>query len=329
MVTHFASEYIDQHSNNSTTELPRAEVIFTGSTVSVRCVLSFSDNPRLFQTSMAFYLDGDHVGDYNVATSGGNSLAYDTLVYANNSLGLGRHNLTIVNGRADDQWYLMILDYIEYTAEVSDPPTPATSTESKSTPSKTKVLTGVLIAICLLFGIVLAYFIYRVYSSRSRRRIGQAQGDVELLPASPKQASHPTMWGWFRRYLNLNVSKRSISFNPTLLVAGRPRLRSESTKDLSGRHSPAIFEDEMDTHSKKPISEGRWAFIASWRDRAVREAEIPSLPPTSHAPTTVVSGPVLGHPENHTIQPLRIQSQQPETPGSQRPVRRGFTVMNT
>lgn len=278
---------------------------------------------------MSFYIDGEDAGDFNVATNGGNGIVYKALVYANNTLPSGSHNLTIVNGRNDGQWYLMVLDSIEYTTNSPDTAAPATS-DSGTASSKTKVLTGALVAICLLFGIALAYLIYRICTTRARRPKALSNDDIEILPTTTEQASHSPVQGWIARYFSFNVTKPTLSFNPALLMVGRPRLRSESTKDSSGqRQSQAIFEDEVDTNSKKPVSEGRWAFITSWRDRAIREAEIPSLPPTSHAPTTVISGPALVRPDGHTTQPQRNQLQRPQTPGAQRTARRGFTVMNT
>lgn len=64
---------------------------------------------------MSFLLDGKDVGNFTVDANGTDTLAYNILVYANASLAMDQHNLTIVNGRTDGQRYLMIFDYIRYT----------------------------------------------------------------------------------------------------------------------------------------------------------------------------------------------------------------------
>ncbi|KXN89812.1 hypothetical protein AN958_04816, partial [Leucoagaricus sp. SymC.cos] len=281
-----------------------------------------------YNTYMSFLLNGNPVGEFQLPSSGAESLVYDQLVYQQSGLPLGRHNITIVNGKNDGQVYVMTLDYLEYTTDISDP-SPATSSASMTHPSKSKVLTGVLVAICILFAIVLAYLLYRLYHTRVQRPKTLTKADIETIPASQKQITRPSVWGWVTRLINVNASKRSIAFNPSLFVAGRPRLRSESSKDLPGQHhSQAILlHDELDTDFKKSVSGSRWAFITSWRDRAVMEAEIPSLPPTSHAPTTVLSGPTLARPSTRQI--LQQQQQQQDASGTQRPARRTFTIMNT
>lgn len=220
----------------------------------------------------------------------------------------------------------------------ASPPSATTATQS-STSSKSKVVTGVLVSVCLLFAIVLAYLLYRLFKARARRSKALSKVGNEVLPTSTRKIGKPSTWGRMKQYLHFNSSSgsRSISFNPSLLVANRPRSQSESTKDLASsqlptsgqRHSQAILaEDEPETRSAKPAVDGRWAFIMSWRDRAIREAEIPSLPPTSHAPTTIFSGPSLRHPQVHPSQSQRPQQQEaPVTPRTQ--PRRCFTIMNT
>lgn len=67
------------------------------------------------QTYMTFSIDEQQVGYYQFEASGGDVYAYDVLVYANDTLDMGNHTLTIQNGRPDGRQYLMFLDYITFT----------------------------------------------------------------------------------------------------------------------------------------------------------------------------------------------------------------------
>lgn len=192
------------------------------------------------------------------------------------------------------------------------------------------MLTGVLVVICILFAIVLAVLLYRLFATKARR---SKKADVEVLHTSTGETGRPSVWGWINRYLSSNTKTRRIAFEPSLFVAGRPRLQSEGTKDLTLSQVPAsrqrqsqpiLAEDEPETQPR-----GRWAFVMSWRDRAVGEAEIPSLPPTSHAPTTVFSGPTFGLGEVHPLNSSRTPQQQKAPATLRTQPRRGFTVMNT
>ncbi|KAF9454926.1 hypothetical protein P691DRAFT_691072 [Macrolepiota fuliginosa MF-IS2] len=317
---------------------PRASITFFGSAVYVYCILSLSESSDSTTNSdMLFKIDEEEPGFFSLesqgATSGGSAFAYNVLVYANSSLLMDNHTLTIQNGRGPGGTKaLMMLDYVVFSTNpkmISEPPPPAVGATSQSPDMfKSKILTGVLVTVCLLFGIVLAYLLRGFWTTKIRWP--RPRTATEVLPISTQQTRQPFVWRWLGRCLGFRSINRGVPFNPSLFVANRPQSQSESMKDLAlpqlhgQRQSEAIsLEDELETQSKKSATEGRWAFITSWRDRTVQEAEIPSLPPTSNAPTTILSDLT---PQVRPLQSHRPQ-QQEETPGTQ--PRRGFTIMNT
>lgn len=184
--------------------------------------------------------------------------------------------------------------------------------------SKVNTLTGVLVTFCILFTILLVYLLYRIFAKRGSDR------NTGVLPTASGQYNRSSAWGWVTRYLKFNPSKASVALSS--------RFRSEGRRSFTVLQNPSsppgILAEAEPGMQQKSTTESRWALIMSWRDRTVREAEMPSLPPTSSAPTTVFSGPSLGTP---AVGPLRVQRPQqpqdrPETTRTQ--PRRMFAVMN-
>lgn len=201
-----------------------------------------------------------------------------------------------------------------------------------SNSSKVKALTGVLVTVCILFTITLVYLLYRLYTTRKRRVDSPSRVDMESLHTPSPKTGRLFVWGWLTRCLSSNASKRSFSFNRSLFVVGRSGSRGENAKDFTpldmtagGQPQPQpVLTEEVLPETQ---SRSRWAFVMSWRDRAMREAQIPTLPPTSHAPTTIFSGPNATSQTVHH-KPLKGQQQQdaPETTRTQ--TRRTFTIVN-
>lgn len=65
---------------------------------------------------MSFFIDATLVGTFSSPSSGNQDYVYDFNVYANESLPLGNHTITIQSGRpADTQSSTILLDYITYS----------------------------------------------------------------------------------------------------------------------------------------------------------------------------------------------------------------------
>lgn len=69
------------------------------------------------KNNMIFKIDSEEVGTFNLqmVESGGDAFIYNFLVYANSSMRMDSHTLTIQNGRPGGPASLMMLDYIVYS----------------------------------------------------------------------------------------------------------------------------------------------------------------------------------------------------------------------
>lgn len=207
----------------------------------------------------------------------------------------------------------------------SEQPGSAPSNSSK------KALTGVLVTICILFTIALAYLLYRLYMTRKRLN-SPSRVDMENLQTSSPRTGRPFVRRWLTRYLSSNTSNRSFSFHNSLFVVSRLRPQEGSVKsftplEMTASRQPQRQPDPTEEVLSETQSRGRWAFVMSWRDRTMREGHIPTLPPTSYAPTTNFSGSnVMSQTADH--KPSKGQ-QKLNAPGTARPqTRRTFAIVN-
>ncbi|KAI9059609.1 hypothetical protein FKP32DRAFT_1126812 [Trametes sanguinea] len=109
----------------------------TGEAVYVYCILAGSKSSPDGYSSLYFYLDGDHVGEFFHTPNGDDTYQYNVPVYVNHSVPFGGHLLQIVNGAIGGQQSLILLDYVVYTIDTEATVAPGVSVSAHTLPPAT------------------------------------------------------------------------------------------------------------------------------------------------------------------------------------------------
>ncbi|KAF9463808.1 hypothetical protein BDZ94DRAFT_1308514 [Collybia nuda] len=138
---------VDNSSNDFPNTPLTATVQFDGTAVYVYCVLALTTSGPSGNSDMTFVIDNKVVGNFVKPAPNSPGYQYNALVYSNELLPPGPHELRIVNGRINGTKSLIIIDRIVYTFETDPTPSPPTNpspppdhstqltTSSKVTPS--------------------------------------------------------------------------------------------------------------------------------------------------------------------------------------------------
>ncbi|KAH9902419.1 hypothetical protein C8Q73DRAFT_634874 [Cubamyces lactineus] len=100
-------------------ELLTAAVAFNGVAVYVFCIVTRSGVSPDGNSDMSFFIDGEQAGQYVVPPDGDTTYAYNVPVFVKEGLSAGSHQLIIVNGHANGNKSLILLDYIIYRSVMS------------------------------------------------------------------------------------------------------------------------------------------------------------------------------------------------------------------
>ncbi|KAJ7102532.1 hypothetical protein B0H15DRAFT_336936 [Mycena belliarum] len=165
--------------NGNSRHSPKATIGFTGTSVSVQCILSNSLQNPTGTSDMIFSIDGEQVGRFSQPPTGAPGFLPNRTVFISKTLLLEAHTLVIQNGRFDDGIAsLLMLDSVTYTVEdnaaalatLSSPAGTSSSTTSPSSAVKTGSHTNVaaivgaifaVLAVLLLLGLAFLYIRHR------------------------------------------------------------------------------------------------------------------------------------------------------------------------
>ncbi|TFK76653.1 hypothetical protein BDN72DRAFT_829788 [Pluteus cervinus] len=175
-------------STSFTTDTPTATLNFYGSSISVFCIISESDD-----SEMNFFIDTISAGSFSRPSTGSTQFLFNVQVFSK-SFTQGNHTLTIQNGQNGAQSRLL-LDYIVYTFEddlttetLTLIPNPSSTSPSHHVPSPRArlaiILGSVFGAISLIGLIMLCFLCFRRRSpSSTARNLPEAEkAPVEYRP---------------------------------------------------------------------------------------------------------------------------------------------------
>jgi len=314
--------------------------------VYVYCILAPSE-ANTSQSDMTFFIDTSLVGTFSSPSSGSQDCEYNFNVYANKSLPLGNHTITIQSGRAaDEQGSSILLDYITYSfengsSEISASQTsaslptsslPASSDELQSSSPRGKIVGAVFGVIGFLLLAGLGFLWYR----RSKQGLSPLPFTNASLPQLPAPVRNLWERGEPASAIPPRVSRRS-SFHPSLFV-GRFSRRPPSITPLPAP-SPAYLTvpdvpehpvPERNTHSPSEMpllsrrSQARQDVLPSireWLRRTQEETSREPLPPAR------MSEPAISSYWEGSTETDPTREPAPRRPPARTPQRR-FTVMN-
>ncbi|EMD41434.1 hypothetical protein CERSUDRAFT_89999 [Gelatoporia subvermispora B] len=87
-----------------------ATIVFNGTALYVYCIIAHSSVSPDGNTDMTFMIDNHIVGGYMVPPTGQTAYDYNVLVYSNDTLPLGFHTFTLINGHVNGNKSLVLLD---------------------------------------------------------------------------------------------------------------------------------------------------------------------------------------------------------------------------
>ncbi|KAJ7754691.1 hypothetical protein DFH07DRAFT_822948 [Mycena maculata] len=173
--------------------MPTATVNFFGTSVSVVCILADRSTDPSAESNMVFNIDGEQKGAFSYNTGLGSEFQPNTTVFSSDNLPLGNHTLTIQNGIPGSGPSIVMLDSIIYsggdegvvlnTASASHvsssisqsttssqfaPVQTSGSLPNPSQSSRTGVIVGSVLSVCLIIGLVVVFFWLRHRHRRNR-----------------------------------------------------------------------------------------------------------------------------------------------------------------
>ncbi|KAH0590183.1 hypothetical protein H2248_000356 [Termitomyces sp. 'cryptogamus'] len=190
-----------------------ATIPFSGSAVYIYCTIANNQTFRSKHVDVTFFIDSQLAGNYSRELTKDGTFEYNVLVYANQILPQGNHNLTIQNGAPSQ----VLLDYIIYSYDDGLSRSDLAASTASTTPDRAnsagKIVGGVLGSIGGILLVLVAFLWHRQRTWKEPNDFSHPLTSTSTHTSiSPVVRTRP----WWRNPGGGSGSR--FSFNPSLLV---------------------------------------------------------------------------------------------------------------